>query len=178
MKKIEMATATTAFQKGHQEEKMSEPHIPKPKLKTPMLWISDASKIGLDIKSVCLMGTIVNVVYAPYAISDEIDQEDNGNYQRQVLNKPAIYEIDDGTGVMRVVHFPQKTTKKWPLEIGTAIEVRGVPQIFRDNLEVKAFSVKVFEHPNDEVERMAIVNQFRQTSAFQTLFLAEHSMET
>ena len=137
-----------------------------------MLWISDAFKLGLEVKSVNLMGTIVNVLYAPYAITDETGQDDS-NFQRQVLNKPAIYEIDDGTGVMRVVHFPQKTTQKWPLEIGTAIEVRGVPQIFRENLEVKAFSVKVFEHPNDEVERMAIVNQFRQTSAFQSLFLTE-----
>ena len=137
-----------------------------------MLWISDAFKLGLEVKSVNLMGTIVNVLYAPYAITDDVDQ-DQGNLQRQVLNKPAIYEIDDGTGVMRVVHFPQKTTQKWPLEIGTGIEVRGVPQIFRENLEVKAFSVKVFEHPNDEVERMAIVNQFRQTSAFQSLFLTE-----
>ena len=137
-----------------------------------MLWISDAFKLGLEVKSVNLMGTIVNVLYAPYAITDETGQDDS-NFQRQVLNKPAIYEIDDGTGVMRVVHFPQKTTQKWPLEIGTAIEVRGVPQIFRENLEVKAFSVKVFEHPNDEVERMALVNQFRQTSVFQSLFLTE-----
>ena len=161
-----MATAL-AFQKGPQEKDQ-----PKSKLKIPMLWISDAFKLGLEVKSVNLMGTIVNVLYAPYAITDETGQDGN-NFQRQVLNKPAIYEIDDGTGVMRVVHFPQKTTQKWPLEIGTGIEVRGVPQIFRENLEVKAFSVKVFEHPNDEVERMAIVNQFRQTSAFQSLFLAE-----
>ena len=161
-----MATAV-AFQKGPQEKDQ-----PKSKLKNPMLWISDAFKLGLEVKSVNLMGTIVNVLYAPYAITDETGQDDS-NFQRQVLNKPAIYEIDDGTGVMRVVHFPQKTTQKWPLEIGTAIEVRGVPQIFRENLEVKAFSVKVFEHPNDEVERMAIVNQFRQTSAFQSLFLTE-----
>jgi len=161
-----MATAV-AFQKGPQEKDQ-----PKSKLKTPMLWISDAFKLGLEVKSVNLMGTIVNVLYAPYAITDETGQDDS-NFQRQVLNKPAIYEIDDGTGVMRVVHFPQKTTQKWPLEIGTAIEVRGVPQIFRENLEVKAFSVKVFEHPNDEVERMALVNQFRQTSVFQSLFLTE-----
>ena len=161
-----MATAA-AFQKGPQEKDQ-----PKSKLKTPMLWISDAFKLGLEVKSVNLMGTIVNVLYAPYAITDETGQ-DGSNFQRQVLNKPAIYEIDDGTGLMRVVHFPQKTTQKWPLEIGTGIEVRGVPQIFRENLEVKAFSVKVFEHPNDEVERMAIVNQFRQTSAFQSLFLTE-----
>ena len=166
-----MATAA-AFPKGPQDEDRREP-IPKSKLKTPMLWISDAAKLGLEVKSLCLMGTIVNVVYAPYAITDEVGQDNGGTFQRQVLNKPAIYEIDDGTGVMRVVHFPQKTTQKWPLDIGTAIEVRGVPQIFRDNLEVKAFSVKVFEHPNDEVERMAIVNYFRQTSAFQSLFLTE-----
>ena len=167
-----MAAAAATIRKDPQDEDRREP-LPKAKLKTPMLWISDASKLGLEVKSLCLMGTIVNVVYAPYAITDDVEQDNGINFQRQVLNKPAIYEIDDGTGVMRVVHFPQKTTKKWPLEIGTAIEVRGVPQIFRENLEVKAFSVKVFDHPNDEVERMAIVNQFRQTTAFQSLFLTE-----
>jgi len=105
-----MATAA-AFPKGPQEEDRREP-IPKSKLKTPMLWISDATKLGLEVKSLCLMGTIVNVVYAPYAITDEVGQDNGGTFQRQVLNKPAIYEIDDGTGVMRVVHFPQKNYPK------------------------------------------------------------------
>ena len=56
-------------------------------------------------------------------------------------------------------------------EIGTTVEVRGMTQFFREQLEIKAFSVKTVENPNDEVDRMLIVNQFRRTQAFQSLFL-------
>lgn len=132
-------------------------------MKNVMLWISDVLKLEEKIKSVCIMGTIVNILYTPFVSSDV------------PTTKPTVYEIDDGTGVLRVVHFPQsnKGPKKGPLEIGTTVEVRGVPQFFRDQLEVKAFSVKIVEDPNDEVERMLVVDEFRQTSSFQSLFSAQ-----
>ena len=137
-----------------------------PKMRNVMLWISDVLKIGGDKKTICIMGTVVNILYSPY------------NLEGAPITKPNIYEIDDGTGVLRVVHWPNnfKTADgiiggKTPFEIGTTVEVRGMTQFFREKLEIKAFSVKTVENPNDEVDRMLIVNQFRRTQAFQSLLL-------
>ena len=139
----------------------------KTKMRNVMMWISDVSKLGAgDKKSICIMGTVVNILYSPY------------NLEGAPITKPNIYEIDDGTGVLRVVHWPTnfktadgKIGGKTPFEIGTTVEVRGMTQCFREKLEIKAFSVKTVENPNDEVDRMLIVNQFRRNQAFQSLFL-------
>ena len=148
------------------------------KMRNVMMWISDVLKLGAgDKKSICIMGTVVNILYSPY------------NPEDAPITKPNIYEIDDGTGVLRVVHWNnfKKAVKnidgskqtaaaagigsgKTPFEIGTTVEVRGLTQFFREQLEIKAFSVKTVDNPNDEVDRMLIVNQFRKTQAFQSLF--------
>merc|ERR1719219_3055124 len=39
------------------------------------------------------MGTVVNILYSPY------------NPEDAPITNPNIYEIDDGTGVLRVVHW-------------------------------------------------------------------------
>ena len=82
------------------------------------------------------MGTVVNILYSPY------------NLEGAPITKPNIYEIDDGTGVLRVVHWPNnfKTTDgkiggKTPFEIGTTVEVRGMTQFFREKLEIKALPI-------------------------------------
>ena len=70
-----------------------------PKMKNVMLWISDVLKIGGEKKTICIMGTVVNILYSPY------------NLEGAPITKPNIYEIDDGTGVLRVVHWPNNFNK-------------------------------------------------------------------
>lgn len=83
------------------------------------VWISDALRAFQEqedieklatFKGIGVMGTIVNIVYSPSADK----------------NRPHVYLVDDGTGVIRVVHFLQAKMAKQN-------EVYNVAKIVKDS---------------------------------------------
>lgn len=140
------------------------------------LWISDLLKLDLQsLKNVVILGTIVNIQLAPC-----FDQPDHQ------FKRPIIYEVDDGTAVIKVVQFvkdiiekqkaenlndlngvlsekiQQKCVMRGPFEVGTTVEVKGVPHLFEGNVELKAYRVRQVDDASDEVERMFVVDALRK----------------
>ena len=129
-------------------------------------------KNDVNLKGITVMGTIVNVICSP---SPENPR-----------TLPFILDIDDGTGVIRVVYFnsssiPSSSTSLptnglsslWfkvigacdlqkLLQVGHTLEVKGVPQMYSSNVEMKAFAVRQVIDPNDEIDRMFALDQWRQ----------------
>ena len=129
-------------------------------------------KNDVNLKGITVMGTIVNVICSP---SPENPR-----------TLPFIFDIDDGTGVIRVVYFnsssiPLSSTlpptnglrSLWfkvigacdlqrLLQVGHTLEVKGVPQMYSSNVEMKAFAVRQVIDPNDEIDRMFALDQWRQ----------------
>ena len=129
-------------------------------------------KNDVNLKGITVMGTIVNVICSP---SPENPR-----------TLPFILDIDDGTGVIRVVYFnsssiPLSSTSLptsglssiWfkvigacdlqkLLQVGHTLEVKGVPQMYSSNVEMKAFAVRQVIDPNDEIDRMFALDQWRQ----------------
>lgn len=71
------------------------------------------------------------------------------------------------------------------MKTGTTVQVKGVPQIARwkckrtaddpevmPETEIKAFSVKLVIDPNEEIERMFLVDKLRKSDHYSHLFSA------
>jgi len=73
------------------------------------LWVSDVFKVFksqediekklVKFKNISVLGTIVNVEMSPNLYEGSNDK------------RPVVYQVDDGTGVIRVVYFIHD---KWP----------------------------------------------------------------
>jgi len=161
------------------------------------LWISDVLKLFPDqqsiddftqFKSITILGTIVNIQCVP-------------NLESANDRRPIIYEIDDGTSVIKMVYFVQDKVIKQkeigleslssttlskmvekvqrtcfiqgPLEIGETVEVKGFPQLFNGSTEMKAFRLRSVSNPNEEVDRMFLVSQLRKSELYSNLFLSK-----
>ena len=135
--------------------------------------IQSKIKDDVNLKGVNIMGPIVNIICSPPTENPR--------------NLPFIFEIDDGTSVLRVVYFnpalvPSSLTSppakslfsnllsrlngacnlERLIQVGHTVEVKGVPQMYSGNVEVKAFQVRQVIDPNDGVDRMLALDQWRQ----------------
>jgi DNA/RNA endonuclease YhcR with UshA esterase domain len=64
-----------------------------------------------SVKDITILGTLVNIISSPYIDENPPDRDDDempSENSEATSNRPAIYEVDDGTGVIRVVHFLQQ----------------------------------------------------------------------
>ena len=119
---------------------------------------------------VTVMGVVVNVMAPPVADPTQ--------------RRPVGYCLDDGTGVIRVVHFLRKrimdqdergisnlsadsasgglsgrarellSRSRGGFPVGTCVQASGRLQRFQDQTELLAFSVREVDDANVEVERM------------------------
>lgn len=128
------------------------------------------------------MGTIVAVQSGPDLECLERDR------------RPMIYQVDDGTAVIKVTQFVQDKVLeqgeflladkssvmlqkvnetciiKGPLEVGVTVEVKGMPQIYKDHTEIRAFRMRKVTDPNDEVDRMLLVDSLRKSEVYSSSF--------
>ena len=179
------------------------------------LWISDIQKIFKNqediefklskFKTISVLGTIVNV-----------ERTGPNLYEGSNDKRPIVYHLDDGTGVIKIVHFVHDKVAKQrkmfnfdqdqgsgpmleklrnqcliegPLKTGTTVQVKGVPQIdqrawskqssvdntseiVQSTIEIKAFAVRTVNDPNDEIERMMLVDKLRRSELYSQLFQA------
>ena len=169
------------------------------------LWISDIQKIFKNqedielkmskFKTISVLGTIVNV-----------ERTGPNLYEGSNDKRPIVYHLDDGTGVIKIVHFVHDKVAKQrkmfdfnqdqgsgpmleklrnqcliegPLKTGTTVQVKGVPQIdqraseiIHSTIEIKAFAVRTVNDPNDEIERMILVDKLKRSELYSQLFQA------
>jgi len=180
------------------------------------LWISDIPKIFKNqedielkmskFKTISVLGTIVNV-----------ERTGPNLYEGSNDKRPIVYHLDDGTGVIQIVHFVHDKVAKQrkmfnfdqdqgagpmleklrnhcliegPLKTGTTVQVKGVPQIdqragskqssvldntseiIQSTIEIKAFAVRTVNDPNDEIERMFLVDKLKRSELYSQLFQA------
>jgi len=145
------------------------------------LWIADtlrqfaseeliSDKIKDGVKGISVIGTIVNSLCSP----------SNEAFNSNTRRLPFVFEIDDGTAVIKVVYFCPSQPKQLAdssnlahkvtlfcdirniVKVGKTIEVKGVPQIYTENVEIKAYEVRQVLDPNDEVDRMLLVDRWRK----------------
>ena len=175
------------------------------------LWVSDVFKVFksqedidkklVKFKNISVLGTIVNVEMSPNLYEGSNDK------------RPVVYQVDDGTGVIRVVYFihdkvarQRKTIDldqcqgplrdgvanqcliNGPLKAGATVHVKGVPHIddqrrrttvvleddceTTSNTTIKAYAVRLLVDPNDEIERMFLVDKLRKSELYSHLFSA------
>ena len=145
---------------------------------TPLLWISDVLKLDFEAasdhyKTVRVMGTIVSV--------------------RSVSrDTKIIYDVDDGTGNIKVVQFVSNSddvpkeqyatsdqmqtglarkmqdfvgANLWP-QIGQTVDVKGRPQMFNGMTEILCYTRRHVLDLNAEVERMLMVHKICQSNVY------------
>ena len=128
-------------------------------------------KDNVNLKGITIMGTVVHVIRSP-------------PLSETTKNMPFIFDVDDGTGVLRVVYFSQSPIpspnrslnaggellanlldtlidSSDPIHVGHTLEVKGMPQIFTTSVEVKAFAIRQVIDPNDEIDRTFALGQWR-----------------
>ena len=146
------------------------------------LWITDIvqhfqsdqdilNKINGDVKGICIMGTVINIMCAP-----SLEASNSRNL-------PFIFELDDGSAVIKIVFFcsnqptlPASGAMKTLaskvndfcdirniVQVGKTIEVKGVPQIYlTTNVEFKAYEIRQVLDLNNELDRMVVVDRWRK----------------
>ena len=177
------------------------------------LWISDVKKVFksqediesklMRFKNISVLGTIVNVEFSPNLYEGSNDK------------RPVVYQLDDGTGVMKIVHFIHDKVARQrrtidldqchgplqdgvanhclingPLKAGDTVHVKGVPHIddqrrrtgvvpeeghettASKTIILKAYAVRLLVDPNDEIERMFLVDKLRKSEIYSHLFSA------
>lgn len=138
------------------------------------LWISDVEKVILsqdaNFRTLSVVGTVVSI--------ERTSNPEDGNDRR-----PTVFHLDDGTGVIRVVHFPQATKSiregLFPdkdkfmcsdIQIGSTLEVKGVSQEFNMAVEIKAYRIRKVLDANDEIDRMFQVDRLKRAGIYSSLF--------
>lgn len=153
------------------------------------LWITDIvqqfqndqdilNKIKDDVKGICVMGTIINVMCAPSSLEASTSAR----------HLPFIFELDDGSAVIKVIFFccsnqlptlPAASSGSMNslaskvndfcdirniVQVGKTIEVKGVPQMYSTmtNVEIKAYEIRQVLDLNSELDRMFVVDQWRK----------------
>ncbi len=166
-------------------------------LKNVQLFIADllnnfTSQDDVDrcsAKNFCVTGTVVNIVMSPAAT-------DLGEV---VSKRPVVYELDDGTGILRVAHFIGKKVVlqnkqgigaqgssnlvkdvndmvlkgRTAFAIGTCVEAKGVIKWYRDSLELLAFNVREVTDVNDEIDRILAMGDLRDRGVYKNLKTTE-----
>ena len=109
-----------------------------------MNWIS---QINQESQVVNVMGTIVDILCCPPQFPSR---------------KPIIYQIDDGTGVIKIVYFPPQKELYQAFDVGTTVDVKGTVQMFQNNAEIKAFRLRKVLDAKDEIDRMLVLDELRR----------------
>lgn len=161
----------------------------------------DIEKKLSKFKHVSVLGTIVNVERTGPNLQDEGSNDkrpvvyhlDDGTgvipivyfLHDKVAKQRKTFSLDqEGSGPMldKIKNYCQISGH---LKTGTTVQVKGVPQVDRwkckrsaddsqasAEIEIKAFSVKLVIDPNEEIERMFLVDKIRKSGHYSHLFSA------
>ena len=98
--------------------------------------------------------------------------------QTLVQRKMFNFDQDQGSGPM-LEKLRNQCLIEGPLKTGTTVQVKGVPQIdqraseiIHSTIEIKAFAVRTVNDPNDEIDRMILVDKLKRSEIYSQLFQA------